>query len=161
MNDALELERPMEAPAEEMLASFVPKEYVLDLWPKVRPYISEVVKHTHGRYQTEDVLDAVMGGSHLFWMAFKGQEVYGVVITHFAEYPRAKYLSCPFVTGKDFAKWKDPMLKVLRKWAADNDCEGIESTARLGWSRIFKDDGYEALWQAFQLPLDDPREGNE
>ena len=161
MSDAMELERPVEAPADEMLASFVPKELIPELWPKVRHYITEVVKHTHGRYTTEDVLDAAMDGSHLFWMAFKGQDVYGVIITTFAQYPRARFLSCPFVTGKNFSEWKDPMLKVLRKWAEDNQCDGIESAARLGWSRIFKDDGYEAQWQTFQLPLYDPREGSE
>jgi hypothetical protein len=145
----------MERPEVEsvMEASFVPKEYIPELWPKVRPFITEVVKHTHGRYTTEDVLDVIMNGSHLFWMAFKGKEVYGMVVTTFANYPRAKFLSCPFVTGKEFKSWKDPMLKVLRKWAEDNQCDGIESTARLGWARMFKDDGYEALWQTFQLPL--------
>ena len=30
------------------------------------------------------------------------------------------------------------MLQLLQRWAKDNECDGIEATARLGWSKIFK-----------------------
>ncbi len=141
----------------EMQVSYMPVEYVVDVWPKIRPFVSATVKYTFGRYEPEDVLELLVAGSHLMWVVIEDKEITGVVITTFLQYPRAKYLSCPFVMGQDFDKWKAPMLETLRKWAADNDCDGIESTARLGWARKFKDDGYEALWQTFQLPLEDPK----
>jgi hypothetical protein len=143
--------------ADEMQVSYLPVEYVVDIWPKIRGYVTATVKYTYGRYEPEDVLEMLVDGTHMMWMAFQGQEIRGVVISTFQEYPRAKYLSCPFVMGEDFDSWKDPMLATLRKWASENDCDGIESTARIGWARKFKDDGYEAMWQTFQLPLDDPK----
>jgi hypothetical protein len=154
-----QLERDVEEQTEELQISFLPKEYIPEVWPKIRQFISNATKYTKGRYEPEDVLELLMTTDHLLWLAFKGKEIYGVTITTFLAYPRATYLSCPFVTGKigTFKDWKYPMLEALRKWAKDNNCAGIESTARIGWEREFREDGYEALWQTFQLPLDDPR----
>lgn len=135
----------------EVLVSAVPAEHVLNVWPKIEGYIAEVVLRTRGRYEVEDVLAQLLDESHLLWIAFEGEHIKGAVVSCFQFYPRKKYLSCPFVTGEDFASWKGPILKVLHSFARDNGCEGIEATGRLGWARVFKDDGYEALWQTFQL----------
>lgn len=135
-----------------ILVSVVPQEYVLDVWPKVSEYIENALKYTFGRYELEDVLQQILHGDHLLWIAFEGDDIKGAVITHFVYYPRKKFLGCPFVTGDEFDTWKKPMLTTLQRFATDNKCEGLEATARLGWARKFKDDGYEALWQTFQLP---------
>lgn len=138
-----------------MQVSAVPTEFVLDIWPEVEGYMDDVCVHTHGRYEASDILSELLRGASHLWIAFEGgesQRVVGAVVTSFINYPRAKYLNCPFVTGDDFPSWKAPMLALLQRFARDNDCEGLESTARLGWARVFRDDGYKALWQTFQLP---------
>lgn len=134
------------------MVSLVPTEHVLDVWPAVEGYIRNALKYTDGRYETEDVLELVRSENFLLWIAFAGGDIKGAVITQLMQYPRKRFLGCPFVTGDDFASWKKPMLEVLQRFARDNDCVGLEATARLGWSRVFKDDGYEAMWQTFQLP---------
>lgn len=136
----------------EVLVSVVPQEYVIDVWPKVAGYIENAIKYTYGRYELVDVLHQLLNEGHLLWIAFEGDHIKGAVVTHFVYYPRKKYLGCPFVTGEEFDTWKKPMLETLQRFATDNQCDGLEATARLGWARKFKDDGYEALWQTFQLP---------
>lgn len=136
----------------EILISVVPEEYVLDVWPKVAEYVENALKYTYGRYELADVLHQILHEGYLLWIAFEGEHIKGAVITHFMYYPRKKFLGCPFVTGEEFDTWKKPMLETLQRFATDNGCEGLEATARLGWARKFKDDGYEALWQTFQLP---------
>ena len=135
-----------------MIISLVPSEHVLDVWPAVTDYVQNALEYTRGRYELEDVLERVENGEFLLWIAFDGERIKGCVITDMMQYPRKKFLGCPFVTGDEFASWKQPMFEMLQKFARDNDCEGLEATARLGWSRVFKDDGYEAMWQTFQLP---------
>ena len=135
-----------------MIISLVPSEHVLDVWPAVTDYVQNALEYTDGRYELEDVLEMIKDGGFLLWIAFDGEHIKGCVITHMMQYPRKKFLGCPFVTGDEFASWKQPMFEMLQKFARDNDCEGLEATARLGWSRVFKDDGYEAMWQTFQLP---------
>lgn len=138
----------------EVIASYVPPEHVTDVWPRIRQYVANATHYTYGRYEPEDVLDLLFFHNHQLWIAIRGDDIIGCIITTVMDYPRKRVLSCPFVTGEDFKLWKNPMLELLGKWATDNKCEVLESTARLGWSRVFKDDGYTALWQAFELPVD-------
>jgi hypothetical protein len=132
--------------------SLVPPQHVDDVWPAVAGYIQNALKYTDGRYELEDVYAMVNNGGFLLWIAFDDERIKGSVVTQLMDYPRKRYLGCPFVTGDDFASWKAPMLELLQRFARDNDCAGLEATARPGWSRVFKSDGYEAMWQTFQLP---------
>jgi hypothetical protein len=86
------------------------------------------------------------------WIAFDDEKIKGAVVTNFMHYPKKKYLCMTFCGGVELDKWKDPMLKLLQHFAHDTHCDGIEATARLGWTKIFKDDGHKPLWQTFQLP---------
>lgn len=141
----------------DIQVTVVPTEHALFIWPKVKDYIAAATVYTRGRYEADDVLDLILDGSHLLWIAFEdAQHVKGAVVTNIAEYPRSRWLACPFVTGEigTFSNWGIPMLRVLQRFARDNGCEGLESTARLGWERIFKNEGYEAMWQTFQLPAE-------
>jgi len=56
------------------------------------------------------------------------------------------------VAGKELDTWKAPMLNTLKRWARDNHCNGLESSARIGWEKALKDHGYKAIWQTFQMP---------
>ena len=58
-----------------------------------------------------------------------------------------------FCGGEDFDKWKDIMLDLLKKWAKDNNCDSLEAVGRLGWAKIFKNDGHKSLFNTFELPL--------
>lgn len=145
----------------DVLVSAVPTDHVLSVWPRIEGYVREVVETTtYGRYEVEDVLNQLLDGSHLLWIAFADDHIKGIVISGFQYYPRKKFLSCPFVAGEDFASWKKPILEILHRFARDNGCDGIEATGRIGWSRVFKDDGYKALWQTFQLSDEGVGEGN-
>ena len=133
-------------------ASLVPTEFLDKVWPDVYGYMANVAARTHGRYEADDIKTLITDYDHQLWIAFDESKIIGAVVTCVLHYPRKSYISCPFVTGEEFSRWKKPMLELLQKWAKDNDCDGLESTARVGWSRVFKDDGYKVLWQTFELP---------
>jgi hypothetical protein len=137
-----------------MQVSAVPTEYVIPVWPQVQPFMEKAATWTHGRYAAEDILDSLLAGERQLWVAFgDDREVKGAVVTGFNVYPKKKYLDLTFIGGDDGFSWKEPMLKMLRHWAYDTQCAGIESSARAGWARIFKADGYKYLWQSFELPV--------
>lgn len=136
-----------------MQVTLVPTEHVMQMWPTVRPFISRSVERTSGKYEVEDVLELLASGDCLLWVAFEGVEVKGAVVTHFAQYPRKRYLFLDFCGGIDGFQWKDTMLSTLRNWALDNHCSGIEATGRDGWERIFSRDGYTSKLRNFELPL--------
>ena len=136
-----------------MQVSAVPAEYVKQVWPDVKEYLQGAEDYTHGRYEVEDILDSITDYDHTLWIAFTEEGIKGVVVTNFIDYPRKRMLCMSFCGGVQLENWKDPMLQLLQRWAKDNECDGIEATARLGWSKIFKSDGHKPLWQTFELPL--------
>ena len=135
-----------------MQVTMVPKQYVPQCWDDVKQYLADAAEYTHGRYDVDDIFDSIMDYDHVLWMAFDEEKIKGAVVTNFMVYPKKKYLCMTFCGGVELDKWKDPMLKLLQQYAHDTHCDGVEATARLGWTKIFKNDGHVPLWQTFQLP---------
>ena len=133
--------------------SLVPVEYVDQVWPTVEPYVVKALKYASGKYQPEDVRNLVVEYGYPLWVAFDDEGIKGAVITRFVQYPRKKYLFLEFCGGRDGFSWKAPMLSVLRSWAADNDCDGIEGAGRDGWQKVFEKDGYKPTLRHFEMPL--------
>lgn len=135
-----------------MQVSLIPHEHVEAIWPRIEGFMAEAAAYSGGRYETTDILEALLKNTYTLWVAFEGDEIKGAVATSFVIYPRKTLLHLTFCGGDEGMAWKDPMLKMLQHWAYDNNCDGIEANGRLGWSGIFKEDGYKPLWQVFELP---------
>lgn len=136
-----------------MQVSLIPTEHAFNVWQRTYPFMEQAAKYTYGRYQAEDILDSITQYEHNLWAAFENEEVKGITVTCFKQYPRKKSLDLVFCAGDEGMEWKDPMLKMLQHWAYDNQCDSIEASGRLGWAGIFKRDGYKPLWQTFELPV--------
>jgi hypothetical protein len=136
-----------------MEVSLVPPQLIDGLWPRIFPHLSKASEYTFGRYEPEDILDVVAGGEAHLWVVFDGEDIVGITITRFWQYPRKRCLDMLFIGGDDGFSWKDPMLETLQRWARDNGCDVIESSGRPGFARAFKDDGYKMLWQVYELPV--------
>lgn len=132
--------------------SLVPPHAVNVFWPLVEGYLAEAAAYTYGRYEVGDILAAITDYGHHLWVVLDGAAVKGAVVTTEVIYPRKRMLNMVFCGGVDLHEWKDPMLKMLQAWAHDSKCDGIEATARPGWTKIFKSDGHKSLWQTFELP---------
>ena len=133
----------------------VPTEFVPEIWEQVKGYMEKAAKYTYGRYDVDDIYDSVTQYVHVLWVAFEDKVIKGVVVTSIKQYPKKRYVDMVFCAGTEGHTWKDIMLATLQKWAFDTECDGIESSGRLGWSRIFKGNGYKLLWQTYELPTAD------
>lgn len=136
-----------------MQVSLVPVELIEPLWPKIAPYAASASEYTFGRYEPEDVLHFLLTGEAHLWVVLDGENIEGITVTRFWQYPRKKCLDLVFLSGDDGFSWKDEMLTMLQHWAYDNGCDVIEASGRLGLARAFRDDGYRVLWQVFELPV--------
>jgi hypothetical protein len=134
-----------------MQVSLVPYDQVPFVWPQVEGFVNKALKYASGKYLLEDVYSLVTDYKYPLWVAFNDDGIQGAVITRFIEYPRKKYLFLEFCGGRDGFSWKTPMLEVLRSWAKDHDCDGIEAAGRDGWKKIFERDGYVPTLRHFEL----------
>lgn len=133
--------------------TLVPPGHVMDAWDAAYPFMERAAKATNGRYEAEDILETILHLHHHLWLVFDDQRVLGALVTALRQYPRKRYLELAFIGGDEGALWKDQMLDIMQRWAYDNSCDGIDASARLGWAKIFKGDGYQPMWQVFELPL--------
>jgi hypothetical protein len=137
-----------------MQVSAVPAEYVKQVWPDIKEYMQGAADYTYGRYDVDDILESITDYDHVLWIAFNEEGIKGAVVSSFVDYPRKRMLCMQFCGGIEVTTWQGPMLELLQRWSKDNDCDGIESTGRVGWSKVFKSDGYKPLWQTYELPVD-------
>ncbi len=133
--------------------SMVPPQYVDTCWKTIEPYMEKAAKYTYGRYTSDDIYDSLKEYDHHLWVAFNGSEIKGAVVTNIITYPRRKVLCMSFCGGVELKEWKDPMLDLLKRFAKDSGCDGIEATARRGWAKVFENDGYKGHWVTFELPI--------
>ena len=133
--------------------SLVPPQYIDTCWGKIEEFIGKAAKYTYGRYTVSNIYDMVKEGDYQLWVALDGADFKGAVVTNIITYPQRKLLGMQFCGGDELKLWKEPMLALLKRFAKGVGCEGIESTGRPGWAKIFQNDGYKAHWVTFELPL--------
>jgi len=136
-----------------MEVSLVPREYIDGCWGQIEGYLEGAAKYTYGRFSVDDIKDCITDYDYQLWIAFEDDKIYGAVVTEIVQYPRCKMLAMQFTGGIELKKWKGPMLSLLKRWARDNGCDKIESPGRPGWARVFKNDGYEAKFITYELPV--------
>lgn len=133
--------------------SMVPAAYVDTCWDKVEPFAEKAAKFTYGRYTADNMREMVLDGDYQMWVAYDNGIFKGLVITNIITYPQRKLLAMQFCGGVELVAWKDPMLALLQRFAKDMGCDGIESTGRIGWTKIFKNDGCQTKWITYELPV--------
>ena len=133
--------------------SMVPTQFLDTCWGRVERYLEKAAEYTYGRYTAADIYEAIKDGDNVLWIAFDKDNIKGAVVTNMLTYPKKKVLCMQFCGGDDLKLWKEPMLDILKRFAKDVGCEGIESTGRPGWAKIFQNDGYKATWVTYELPL--------
>lgn len=140
-----------------MKCSMVPADMIDTCWAQVEPLLAKACKFTYGRYATQDIYEMVDEGLMQLWVAFEAGEegtiIKGAVVTQLMTYPRSKFLSLVLCGGEGFREWRTPIMELFRNFARDMACDGIEATARRGWAKLLKDEGYKARWVAFELPI--------
>lgn len=140
-----------------MQVSLIPLEYTEWVWPKIEEYMKGAADYTYGRFEVGDIKDGVIAGAgkQQLWAAFESEDdVYGAVVTEVWQYPRMRTLIMHFTGGRELPKWKDQMLELLQKFAADQGCDAIESFGRGGWAKVFQKDGYKKRFIFYELPVE-------
>jgi hypothetical protein len=133
--------------------SMVPSEHIDTCWEEIEPFLEGAARHTYGRFTVDNIYDRIVEDGYHLWVAYTDERIKGAVVTNVMNYPHRKVLSMTYCGGEDLVEWKDPMLAMLRRFAKDVGCDGIEAVARKGWAKIFKNDGHKECWSTFELPL--------
>jgi hypothetical protein len=137
-----------------MEVSLVPVEYIEQVWPSIEGYLEGAANYSYGRYSVKDIKNGLLTKPQSLWIAFEDSKVLGVVVTAITYYPNMTALDMVFTGGIELKRWKKPMLNILQKYAKDNGCKIIESYGRVGWEKVFKQDGFKKRFMFYELPVE-------
>ena len=131
--------------------ALVPSNYVSTLWDDVSHQLSKAVARSKGRWTIPALYEAIVCGHQHLWVAFDSDKnIDGVGTTEIVQYPGKKMLCVQFLGGKNFNDWVWDMVAKYDDWAKDNDCSGIEATARDGFWKWLQQDGFEKSYVVYQ-----------
>lgn len=125
------------------------------VWKRIEDYAQGAADYTYGRFTKGDIRSGLKNKPQTLWIAHEGEEVFGFVVTEFANYPQKKALVMHFTGGVKLELWKDDMLELLQQYARMNGCDMIESFGRQGWAKVFKEDGFVSRFNFYELPVGD------
>jgi hypothetical protein len=124
--------------------ALVPVERVREAWKEAKVHLESAIEVSHGRWQPEYVLAALVLGEQQLWVIIDSDhKVRGAVTTQAVTYPEKRMLAIHFLGGNQWDEWYDYLVDVLVKYAQDTGCNAIECVARAGFWKWFKHDGFE------------------
>ena len=136
--------------------ALVPTTYLSTLWPDVREQLSKAIDRSKGRWSMEMLFAAILNGHQHLWVAFdEDKNVNGVGTTELVDYPNKRMLAIQFLGGDQFNEWVWDMLDRFHDWARDNNCKGIEATARMGFWHWLKQDGFDRSYVVYEKRFDE------
>jgi|TARA_R100000995_G_scaffold77470_1_gene47531 hypothetical protein len=136
--------------------TMVPPNYTETLWPDVREQLLRAIDRSKGRWTEEALFKSIVSGHQHLWLAFDADHnIDGVGTTELVVYPGKKMLTIQFLGGDRFNDWVWDMLERFTDWARDNNCDGIEATARMGFWKWLQQDGFQRSYVVYERSLND------
>lgn len=137
-----------------MEVSLILPQNIESVWTQIEDYLQGAADFTYGRFNVSDIKVCLYTKPQQLWIAYEGDKIYGAVVTEINTYPRKTALVMHFTGGIDLSLWKDPMLKMLQRFARDHGCSIIESYGRPGWKKVFEKDGFKQQFMFYELPVE-------
>ncbi len=122
--------------------NLIPAQFCVDVWPDIRGYLQPAVERSGGRWTMEHILSGLLLGQQGLWVIKNNNTVAGVLTTEIVNYPAKKMLAIHFLGGEQIDAWYWVMSDALVQHAQRCGCAGIETSARAGFWKWFKQDGF-------------------
>ena len=122
-----------------MKITLVPPENVFEVWSDIREYLEPAVETSNGRSQ--------------LWIAFDEERIWGALTTEITQYPGKRCLSMHFLGGTSLEQWYPSMLEHVTNHGKNMNCSAIEGTARFGFWKFLKQDGFDKTSAFYEKDL--------
>ena len=118
---------------------YIPVEFLDALWPEVRGYVEQALRHSAGEYHVDDIRDEAEAARVQLWAVLEDAEIVAAGATKILNYPRRRILECFLLAGEGFERWGECFTRELEGFAVHQGCHIARVTGRRGWSRRLTD----------------------
>ena len=112
------------------IAVCVDPQHVGVIWPRIDHFIRDAIERV-GVSSFDDVVDDVVHGDALLWLAWDGEKVLGAGVT------RLIGEVCELVAYGGSGEFH--LLQTIENYARDEECIKMRILGRKGWVRVLKD----------------------
>ena len=102
------------------------------------PMIQRALAKGQGERDFNDYASLMISGEAHLWLVEEDEEVVGVALTKFNQYPQYKSLHIAALTGDRWFEWGPMAHERLEEFAKETGCEKIEVWGRKGWERALR-----------------------
>ena len=124
-----------------MKVTLVPREYAAKQVQSVRNLLKLAADESNGRYDTEDLVEAVSTFEYELWLVYDTEGIKCIVLTRPMHYPRKSLLEISFAAGDGYLNALDTIVNTMKSYARAINCEGVEFRGRPGWAKVLKEAG--------------------
>ncbi len=103
----------------------------------MKDYIESGVMSANGRFRLIDAYKFIVEKDWVLWCSVRDKKIEAIAITEILQYSQKKMCHVRIMSGKDYANWVE-LEQGIADWALSIGCHGMESIARKGWSKVFK-----------------------
>lgn len=128
--------------------SLVSEGYVPDVWSDSLPFIRRALRYSHGEMDEVSVFSDCISSMKQLWLVREESRITAVAVTEIVDYSLVSSLRVVLLSGRDMAKWQEPLLDRLVKFAKDEGVTRIESWGRPGFAKTLKPLGFEQAYVA-------------
>lgn len=115
----------------------IPSHRLDDVWPQVETRLKDAVNGINGRMDINDLIRFIKEKDWVLWVSVRDKKIEAIACTEIIQYPKNKMCMVRIMTGENYANWIG-LEAGIAAWAESIGCAGMESWARLGWKRVFK-----------------------
>ena len=125
-----------QAASGEYNISLIMPDQLMIIWEEAERHLKKSCKRSKDRVTTKDIFYQCLNNESSLWVIFDtgNLKIIGCVVTQISPYPTGKrMLNLDHVAGKNMEQWINNSLDVLKKYAKDNNCNGLEGVGRDGF----------------------------
>ena len=131
--------------------SLIPTDHCERMMNVALQLLAPAIKRSSGRWTIENVRDGLIEGREQLWLVFnKDKDIVAATTTMIQAYPNMDMLEIIFLGGVGFDEWSESSVNVLKNFAKDCGCDGIETIGRKGFLKPMKGRGFNTPYVVYE-----------
>ena len=134
---------------ETVTCKYYSKDFPVELWEEVRPYIASAAEYAQYEFLPEDILEGLHSGSYHIWLVYKDKELKFVWTTEVLQQSARKVVVVLSAGGQIDYGWH--FWPWMSQWMIGNKIDEAEVYCRPSMSRLLQKFGLKVRYEVLTI----------